>query len=207
MNAEKIREIMRVKGAEAATSARIKMCNEVESLKAKVEAACSAYFSDVEQRKERLEARIAALQEQAGALAADAEQVKPALVRASVEGDDRGVMKIQEELANIEAKRAAVVDQIEMLENAAVPGNDDLYKAALTKNDELEEAISKLEDVERAMRKYAAEQISAWTKIRELLKSPISVIPYEGFDTWGRHARDQIDKLQEHYERGMGEQQ
>lgn len=207
MTVEEILETMRVKGAEAAISERREMCNAVKQLKADVEAACSAYFADVEQRKERLANRITTLQEQADALAADAEQKKPTLVNASVTGDDRGVMKIQEELANIEASRAAIADQIKMLEDAAIPGNEDLYEDARAKNDALEESISELEAVESAMREFAVEQINAWGKVRELLQSPITIIPYEGYDIWGRHARDEIDRLREHYTRGTGEQQ
>lgn len=207
MTVEEILETMRVKGAEAAISERREMCNAVKQLKTDVEAACRDYFADVEQREERLEERIASLQEQADALTADAEQVKPALIRASVEGDDCALLTIQKQLADTEAKHAVISAQIEMLTDAATPGNKDLYDAALEKNNQLEESIFALESVEGVMREFAATQIDAWGKVIELLKSPITIIPYEGYDIWGRHARDEIAKLREHFERGTGELQ
>ena len=180
----------------ALLSSRRLMISFQRIMKLPVEAACRDYFADVELRKERLEERIASLREQADALTADAEQVKPALIRASVEGDDRALLTIQKQLANTEAQRAAISAQIEMLTDAATPGNEDLYDAALEKNNLLEESIFALESVEGVMREFAATQIDAWGKVIELLKSPISVIPYEEwYDIWGRHARDEIAKL------------
>ena len=138
MNIEQVNEIMRNQGGEATADLVVKLRNEQQVLKADAEAAVMAYLNDVAVREARLHERIVTLSEQSKRVNMEIEQMKPALVNASVTGDDAGVMAVQEKIAQKEATLASIAAQIEMLNGAEIPGSKELYETAIAKNAENE---------------------------------------------------------------------
>ena len=83
--------------------------------------ACGKYFADVEQRQKRINTKLSELEKQKATLSRQVTDMKEDVVEASGTGDDAAFQQMQEKLASIEANKAAVSAQIEMLQSAHVP--------------------------------------------------------------------------------------
>lgn len=145
-------------------------------------AACQAYFSDVEERAAKVKQRVDDLVRQEEEIKQRISAMQPGLVNATVSGDTETFNRIQADLAGLEAQRAAIATQTQLLSSATLSGDLALYKAA---NDKAEACVktrnqckSDLEEIKR----YVSDQIKEWEKIGNDLR-------YISFYTHSLHRR------------------
>lgn len=106
-------------------------------LTATAQLACSTYLEDVKLREQKIAQRVEDLKTQASIIEQEITSRKPALMTATVKGDNAAFEKIQADLAECEARKAAITTQIEMLVCTKIPGDTELFNAAKTARDHL----------------------------------------------------------------------
>ena len=107
-------------------------------------AAEDAYYANARKKEEKVAARVAKLNEQRIALQAKIGEYKYPLTNATANGDTDALDKIRSAMRALEAEKAQVVSEIELLESAYIRGDDTLYKAVELKNNrflELKNAV------------------------------------------------------------------
>ena len=100
-----------------------------EDLRKAANDACETFFTDVNQRRERVRAQIRSLDQRKVDIAADKAQLHGKLMKAIADGSS-DVAEIRQRLTLLEAELMAIPGQIEALRNQNIPGDETLYRAA-----------------------------------------------------------------------------
>lgn len=209
MNVEQITEIMRTQGVDAALAAREKLYEEVMLAKNAADAACTAYNADLCQRENRVAERVTGLEQQHQVVLKQIEAKKGSLVSATMSGDDTAFMGIQDEIAELKARGAAIKTQIEILATSAVPGSAELYQAVAERNGAWEKLEDEIMAIDDAMYSFAAEQINEWDKIRRIYhyKPDLSRDPHAHRDPYRKETvLDRVEQVFNHYRQGTNGQ-
>lgn len=156
------------------------------------QAACKAYFDEVEQREAKVKQRVADLTKQENDIKAKIAAMQPGLVDATVSGDTDAFDRMQDALADLEARRTAVAAQIQMLSEAAIPGNPDLYRAAIAKIEAMSKNNEQCENEIVAIRGFADRQSESWERIYDDLR-------YTRFSTSGAALPKEQIELEKHF--------
>lgn len=164
MNIQEILNKARECGAEA-VSAVEEMRQKNQEIAADAQAAYDAYFADVRQREARIRQRVEALGQERDVLSEKIRATQPALVAATIEGNTDAVGKIQSDIADMEAQRAAKSAQIELLSGARVPGSGELFQMADEKLERLREDGLQCRKVTKMVHDFAREQADFWEKV------------------------------------------
>lgn len=127
--------------------------------------ACGKYFADVEQRQKRINTKLSELEKQKATLSRQVTDMKEDVVEASGTGDDAAFQQMQEKLASIEANKAAVSAQIEMLQSAHVRGDEKLYTAVCAAEDALNKANSEYREKLEQISPVVKEQAKIWDEL------------------------------------------
>ena len=167
MNIQEILKKAKEHGAEAVRGALEELRQENQTITAEARAAYDAYFADVRQREVKIRQKVEALGQERDALSEKARAMRPALVAATVEGDTDTVSRIQGDMADIEAQKAALTAQIELLSDAKVPGSKELFQAADSKLKELRVANERYRAAVGAIHDFAREQMELWERIED----------------------------------------
>ena len=131
MNIQEILKKAKERGAEAVRSALEELRQENQAITAEARAAYDAYFTDVRQREAKIRQKVEALGQERDTLSEKILAMRPALVAATVEGNTDMVSRIQSDMADIEAQKAALTTQIELLSEAQVPGSAELFQTEM----------------------------------------------------------------------------
>ena len=167
MNIQEILNAAKEHGAEAVRDFFAELRQENQAITAEAQAAYDAYFADVRQREARIRQRVEALGQERDVLSEKIRTMRPALVAATVEGDTGTVSRIQGDMADIEAQKAALTAQIELLSDAKVPGSKELFQAADSKLKELRAANERYRVAVGAIHDFAGEQLELWERIED----------------------------------------
>lgn len=135
-----------------------------------LDAAVSAYFPAVDERKRKVEERKADLKKKQDGIAMKIESMKPALVRATVAGDDDALAEIQRTMTELEAQRAAVGTQIEML-SGPLPSCDDAYNAIQTARQEEEIIREQVVADMKLICEFCRDKAQPWVELAEKASS------------------------------------
>ena len=92
--------------------------------------AINGYFADREKRQKAISDRIEALKNQREALEAEVAAIGPRLAAATISGDVNTLEQIQSRLTDLEAQKAAISAQIELLSGVSVAGDKELFGKA-----------------------------------------------------------------------------
>lgn len=196
MNIQEILNTAKEHGAEAVRDAFVKLRQENQMITAEAQAAYNAYFADVRQREARIRQRGEALGQERGTLSEKILAMRPALVAATVEGDTDMVSRIQSDMADIEAQKAALTTQIELLSEAQVPGSKELFQAADSKLKELHAANERYRAAVGAIHDFAGEQLELWERIED---DTAPSTKYSGLDKNRGGTVSHAEKLYEHF--------
>lgn len=146
------------------------------------EAAYKAYFADVEQKEAKVKRRIAELTQRRESIKAKIAAIQPGLVTATVSGDTEAFDRMQNDLADLEAQKAAMTTQIEILSGAPLPGDAELYRAAVAKFERKREVAQQFREETEAIRDFAREQAKAWEGIKDDLFYATPYCPRVGIE-------------------------
>lgn len=147
------------------------------------DAAYQAYFSDAEEREAKVKRRLDDLAQQEAGIKAKISALQPELVDATVSGDTNAFNWIQDELADLEAQRAAVATQMQLLSSAQLPGSLELYKAAEAQCDAWDKTRTQCRSELEKIRDFAREQAKVWSRLVDDMR-------YTSFHTPGLCCRD-----------------
>lgn len=193
MNIQEIIDRAKAHGIDAITAAVEEARRRDREAWESAEAAYKAYFADVEQREAKIKQRITDLTGQEDGIKAKIAAMQPGLVNATVSGDTEAFDRIQGNLADLEAKKAAIATQIELLSGATLPGNQELYRAAAAKFEAKHEAAQRFMEEIEVIRDFAREQAEAWKEIEDKL---FYASPYYPVHAKGE---DEEKKLERHF--------
>ncbi len=153
-----------------------------------------AYFADADEKKEKVDARIADLTKQRDQLQAKIETFKQPLVKATASGDSKKLAEIKNSMKDIEAERSQVSEEIGLLQSAHISGEPELYETALKK---AEEFCSKRESYWAAKDKvhsFALEMINVY----ENISKNVQRLSYNGRHSGGGYDIP-VDELKRHF--------
>lgn len=196
MNIQEILKKAKKDGAEAVRSALEELRQENQAITAEARAAYDAYFADVRQREARIRQRVEALGQERDVLSEKIRTMRPALVAATVEGNTDMVSRIQSDMADIEAQKAALTTQIELLSDAKVPGSKELFQVADSKLEELRAANERYRDAVGAIHDFAREQLELWERIED---DAAPSTKYSGLNKNRGGTVSHAEKLYEHF--------
>lgn len=158
------------------------------------DAAYRAYFSDVEAREAKVKRRLDDLAQQEAGIKAKISAMQSGLVDATVSGDTDAFNRLQNKLADLEAQRAAVATQMQLLSGAQLPGSLELYKTAEVKCDAWEKTITQWRSELEKIRDFAREQAKAWDR----LVDDLHYIPFHTPGLCGRNFTEVATHFRDH---------
>lgn len=152
-------------GAAAIAAILSKLKEERQTAAAETQKAVDAYFTDVAKREAALKEKVNELNGQKEALASKIKSMEPMLVNATISGDSEALTKVQNMIADIEAQKAAVAAQIELLSNTRVPGSKELLDAVEAKEKTLGEVRAVEGAIQQQIKDIAEHECDVWDKI------------------------------------------
>ena len=169
MDIQKLLEQAQEHGIDAITAAVEELKRKGQQAEQEEDTAYQAYFADVEQREAKVKQRLAGLAQQEEEIKRKITAMQPELVNATVSGDTDTFNRIQDALADLEAQRAAVATQVQLLSSALLPGDLELYKAAEVQHRACAKAIEQCESALKIIDEFVREQTKAWGSLKREL--------------------------------------
>ena len=197
MNIQEILSVAKEHGAEAVRDAFVELRQENQAITDEAQVACDAYFADVRQREARIRQKVEALVQERDTLSEKIHAMRHALVAATVEGDTDAVSRIQGDMADVEARKAALTTQIELLTGAKAPGSKELFQAAASKLEELRAANERYRAAVGAIHDFAREQLELWERIED---DTAPMTKYSGLEKNRGGTVSHAEKLYEHFQ-------
>lgn len=130
--------------------------------------AVNHYFSDKRKREMAISDRVEKLREDLEQVQEEISSFGPGLAAATISGDDTALSDIQAQITQLEARKAAVTTQIDLLSGAAVTGDKALFDQANTKAEALETFWAGTQADLSALSAFASDQVSAWGKVANI---------------------------------------
>ena len=124
--------------------------------------------------------------------------MQAAVVDAAGTGDADTFAQAQDKLAKIEARKAAVSTQINMLKAAHVRGSEDLYQAACDAYSDLAKANSAYEKALDEINLVVKKQAEVWKELEEKSESSTWSVS-TGHISYKRGKVRDFEKVREHY--------
>ncbi len=152
-------------GADAVSAILSKLKEEGQAAAMEAQKAVDAYFADVAKREAVLKDKVNELSGQKEALASKIKSMEPMLVNATISGDSEALARVQGAIADMEAQKAAVAAQIELLANARVPGSKELLDAVEAKEKTLGEVRAVEFTIQQQIKAIAEHEHDVWDKI------------------------------------------
>lgn len=169
MDIQEILNQAKAHGIEAVTATAEELKRQDQQSRQEAKAACRAYFADVEEKEAKVKRRLADLAQQEAEIKAKINAMQPGLVNATVAGDSEAFDRIQSDLAGMEAQRAAVATQMQLLSSAQLPGNLELYKAAEAQCDASDEVSQRCQTELEKIKAFVREQAKVWDRLSDNL--------------------------------------
>lgn len=154
-------------GAEGVKSALADLRQMAGEYQAASNNACDTYFAGVTERENAVRQRFADLRGQQKSITAKIEAMGPVLAQSTIAGDNKVLAQIQSEMTDLEAQRAAVSTQIELLLSTQFPQDNELYAAVSSRRNMEAVMLKKTNDARQALCIYAKEQVAIWQSVYE----------------------------------------
>lgn len=155
-------------GAAAALKWRDELVAVLQSRISDTLEAVNHYFSDKRKREMAISDRVEKLREDLEQVQEEISSFGPGLAAATISGDDTALSDIQTKITQLEARKAAVTTQIDLLSGAAVTGDKELFDQANTKAEALETFWAGTQADLSALSAFASDQVSAWGKVANI---------------------------------------
>ena len=137
--------------------------------------ACDTYFTGVTERENAVRQRLADLRGQQKSIIARIEAMGPVLAKSTVAGDHNALAQIQSDMTDLEAQRAAVSTQIELLLSTQFPQDAESYRSAAAYRNAEEVVLKKINEARQAICAYAQEQAAIWQSVyQEVARSIVT---------------------------------
>ena len=157
--------------SDAVTDLLVELAQQNKEVTATAQHMCDLYFADVRLREKGIRDKVATLEKQMTELDAQIRGMQAAVVDAAGTGDADTFAQVQDKLAKIEARKAAVSTQINMLKAAHVRGSEALYQAACDAYSSLAKANSAYEKALDEINLVVKKQAEVWKELEEKSES------------------------------------
>lgn len=184
--------------SDAVTDLLIELAQQNKEVTATAQHMCDLYFADVRLREKGIRDKVAALEKQMTELDTQIRGMQAAVVGAAGIGDADTFAQEQDELAKIEARKAAVSTQINMLKAAHVRGSDNLYQAACDAYSDLAKANSAYEKTLDEINLIAKKQAEVWKELEDKSESS-TWSASTGHISYKRGKVRNFERVREHY--------
>lgn len=132
--------------------------------------ASNAYYADSEAKQRKIKDRVEELKTQLEECEAKVEALKKPLVSATVSGDNQQIKEVKDRMKAQELERMQLTTEIDMLTNAHITGNEDLYDMVVEKNNVYENLRKDYVSAKAEAHKLAGERIKGYEKIQNRAK-------------------------------------
>ena len=184
--------------SDAVTDLLIELAQQNKEVTATAQHMCDLYFADVRLREKGIRDKVATLEKQMTELDAQIRGMQAAVVDAAGTGDADTFAQAQDKLAKIEARKAAVSTQINMLKAAHVRGSEALYQAACDAYSSLAKANSAYEKSLDEINLVVKKQAEVWKELEEKSESSTWSVS-TGHISYKRGKVRDFEKVREHY--------
>ena len=154
-------------GAEGVKSALADLRQKAGEYQAASNNACDTYFAGVTERENAVRQRLADLRGQLKSITARIEAMGPTLAKSTIAGDNIVLAQIQSDMTDLEAQKAAVSTQIELLLSTQFPQDAELYDSAAAYRNVEATVLKKINEARQALCTYAQEQAAIWQSVYE----------------------------------------
>lgn len=154
-------------GAEGVKSALADLRQKAGEYQAASNNACDTYFAGVTEREDAVRQRLADLRGQLKSITARIEAMGPTLAKSTIAGDNKVLAQIQSDMTDLEAQKAAVSTQIELLLSTQFPQDAELYDSAAAYRNVEDTVLKKINEARQALCTYAQEQAAIWQNVYE----------------------------------------
>ena len=154
-------------GAECVKSALSDLRQKAGDYQAASNNACDTYFAGVTERENAVRQRLADLRGQLKSITARIEAMGPTLAKSTIAGDNIVLAQIQSDMTDLEAQKAAVSTQIELLLSTQFPQDAELYDSAAAYRNVEATVLKKINEARQALCTYAQEQAAIWQSVYE----------------------------------------
>lgn len=144
--------------------------------------ACDIYFAGVTERENAVRQRLADLRGQQKNITARIEAMGPMLAKSTVASDHNALARIQSDMTDLEAQKAAVSTQIELLLSTQFPQDAELYDSAAAYRNVEDTVLKKINEARQALCTYAQEQAAVWQNVYEEAARSIATDTKRRFD-------------------------
>lgn len=141
---------------------------------AKTNAALDAYFQREEDQENAIRSRLGALEGDLRTVSRRIDAIGPALMAATVAGDNNALGELQAQLSDLENQRATISTQIKMLNEAPFPHEKALYDAIITARVAERRVLEKIGSARRELCAYAQAMENAWNAVYQNLSRSIN---------------------------------
>lgn len=152
-------------GAEDVKSALADLRQKAGEYQAASNNACDIYFAGVTEHENAVRQRLADLRGQLKSITARIEAMGPTLAKSTIAGDNKVLAQIQSDMTDLEAQKAAVSTQIELLLSTPFPQDAELYDSAAAYRNVEDTVLKKINEARQALYTYAEEQAAIWQSV------------------------------------------
>lgn len=152
----------------------------VEALKSRISdtlVSVNHYFEDRRKRESAISARVEKLREDLEQVQEEISSFGPGLAAATISGDDTALSDIQAQITQLEARKAAITTQIDLLSGAAVTGDKALFDQANEKAEALERFWNNTMADLSTLSSFASEQVQSWSTVSNIGSLGGEIIP------------------------------
>lgn len=157
--------------------------------------AVNAYFESRRKSEMAISGRIKELESQRAELEKKVSSFGPELAAATISGDSDTLEKIQVQLTDLEARRAATSAQIELLSGVSVAGDEGLFTEADEKARDLAAFWSEVQIDLSTLSAFADGQIAVWAKVAKSSTMGGNIMPRKS-------VFDRVAEMRKDFEKG-----
>ena len=182
-------------GADAALKLRGELVTALQDRISGTMQAVNAYFDSRRKSETAISGRIKELESQRAELEKKVSSFGPELAAATISGDSDALEKIQVQLTDLEARRAATSAQIELLSGVSVAGDEGLFTEADEKAWELAAFWTEVQIDLSTLSTFADGQIAVWAKVAKSSTMGGNIMPRKS-------VFDRVAEMRKDFEKG-----
>lgn len=164
-------------GGAAALELRGEIVSALKDRIGETRLAINAYFADKKAKEAAIASRIEIMKDQKTELEARVADYGPQLAAATISGNAVALESIQAELTSLEAQKAAISAQINLLSGVSVAGDEALFREADEKAQALDAFWADTQQNLTELSSFANNQITLWRKVADFTTFGADIAP------------------------------
>lgn len=182
-------------GADAALKLRGELVTALQDRISGTMQAVNAYFDSRRKSETAISGRIKELESQREGLEEKVASFGPKLAAATISGDSDTLDKIQAQLTDLEARKAATIAQIELLSGVSVAGDKELFTEADRQARELDQFWTEIIGDLSSLSTFADGQMAAWAQVAKSSTMDGNIMPRKS-------VFDRVAEMRKDFEKG-----